>query len=95
MAAGAKLMTTERVTVAVSQQKITGSQDPGDRSQIHMGQHKNDNTDDQAGSHKLGHTFLGFFIFAFTHVTADNGIAAGAKHGANGKNNINDRVNNV
>lgn len=84
-----------KVTVAVSQQKIAGSQDSGNRSQIHMGQHKNDNTDEQTDDHKLGHTFLGFFIFAFPHVTADNGIATGAQHGANGKNNINDWINNV
>ena len=84
-----------KVTVAVSQQKIAGSQDSGNRSQIHMCQHKNDNTDEQTDDHKLGHTFLGFFIFAFPHVTADNGIATGAQHGANGKNNINDWINNV
>lgn len=95
MAAGCKADDDRKVTVAVSQQKIAGSQDSGNRSQIHMGQHKNDNTDEQTDDHKLGHTFLGFFIFAFPHVTADNGIATGAQHGANGKNNINDWINNV
>ena len=60
-----------------------------------MGQHKNDNTDEQTDDHKLGHTFLGFFIFAFPHVTADNGIATGAQHGANGNDDAGHRIDDV
>ena len=69
-----------QVTVAVSQQNITGTQNSGNRSQIHLCQHKNHNTDEQTDDHKLGHAFFGLLLLALTHVAADNGVAAGAQH---------------
>ena len=68
--------------------------DPRGR-QKDWGQHQKQQADGQANNGKLGQAFPCVPVPAFSQIFTDDGVAAGAQHGGDGNDHIDDRKYNI